>query len=57
MFDPQIDNVSERYNLLAQYKDVLGNTKIFDGVKLFLPTKLPERVNKFKWYLNNIFIS
>ena len=41
-FNPRVDNRSERFRLLGKHRTVLGNEKSFDGVKLFLPVKLPE---------------
>lgn len=41
-FNPLVDSKSIRARYIAQHKEVLGNTKTFDGVKLFLPRKLPD---------------
>nr|XP_029711242.1 protein argonaute-3-like [Aedes albopictus]XP_029711247.1 protein argonaute-3-like [Aedes albopictus]XP_029711472.1 protein argonaute-3 [Aedes albopictus] len=41
-FHPLVDSKAIRARYIAQHKDVLGNAKTFDGVKLFLPKKLPE---------------
>lgn len=39
-FKPDVHAKSLRYKLLNQHKDVIGNTKTFDGVTLYLPIKL-----------------
>eukprot|EP00095_Tigriopus_kingsejongensis_P011291 maker-scaffold14_size734282-snap-gene-2.24 protein:Tk11291 transcript:maker-scaffold14_size734282-snap-gene-2.24-mRNA-1 annotation:"piwi-like protein 1" len=42
-FNPQLDAMRERHRALASILTVLGKTKTFDGVKLFLPKRLPEQ--------------
>ncbi|KAG8212743.1 hypothetical protein J437_LFUL019691, partial [Ladona fulva] len=39
-FDPGVDFISYRRQLLCQHENVLGKTKTFDGVTLYLPHKL-----------------
>ena len=36
-FQPNIDHVKERYQCMYQLKDIIGDARSFDGVKLFLP--------------------
>ncbi|TRY63151.1 hypothetical protein TCAL_10352 [Tigriopus californicus] len=43
-FTPQLDSMYERRRAL----DALGRIKTFDGVKLFLPTELPDEVTVLK---------
>ena len=40
---PEIIASSLRHRLLSQHKDVLGMTKTFDGVTLYLPIQLPKK--------------
>ena len=39
-FSPAIDDLRERYRLLNAHRDVIGETRMFDGMKLLLPRKL-----------------
>ncbi|XP_055590596.1 protein argonaute-3 [Uranotaenia lowii] len=41
-FHPEVDSKKARYQYLAQHTGTIGNTKTFDGVKLFLPKQLPN---------------
>lgn len=41
-FNPIVDSKGVRARYIAQHANVLGNAKTFDGVKLFLPIKLPN---------------
>lgn len=41
-FIPQVDNKNLRYRLLNEHKDVLGDTRAFDGSTLFLPVNITE---------------
>lgn len=41
-FNPPVDSNKIRFKLLHQHSEVLGPTKTFDGVVLYLPHKLPE---------------
>ncbi|XP_034947193.1 piwi-like protein Ago3 [Chelonus insularis] len=41
-FNPQIDSPSIRNALLNQHKNLLGGTKVFDGIILFIPIRLPK---------------
>ncbi|CAL4094922.1 unnamed protein product, partial [Meganyctiphanes norvegica] len=43
-FDPQVDALNLRFKLLNSQMDKLGNTKSFDGAKLWLPIHLPKEV-------------
>lgn len=43
-FDPVTDGRNIRFQLLNQQLNVIGKTKIFDGVVLFLPIRLPDNV-------------
>jgi hypothetical protein len=44
MFDPVIDSRDERYRAVNQQREKLGQTKSFDGNKLYLPRKLESHV-------------
>lgn len=46
-FDPQIDSRNERFRCVGQISPTIGQVKNFDGVKLFLPKQLPEKVSNF----------
>ncbi|XP_055640533.1 protein argonaute-3 [Toxorhynchites rutilus septentrionalis] len=41
-FHPVVDSKAARARYIAQHAAVIGNAKTFDGVKLFLPIKLPD---------------
>ena len=41
----QIDARNERFKCLNQHLGVIGNVRTFDGVKLFLPGRLPQDVS------------
>ncbi|XP_053697192.1 protein argonaute-3 [Sabethes cyaneus] len=41
-FSPEVDSKAVRSRYIAQHADVIGNAKTFDGVKLYLPKKLPN---------------
>lgn len=43
-FSPQIAAKNIRVKLLGKMRDVIGETRTFDGVTLYLPIKLEERV-------------
>lgn len=45
-FKPQVDSVNERHRLLAQQRELIGETRTFDGAKLYLPIELPDRVTR-----------
>lgn len=47
-FDPAIHAAPVRFKLLNQHRDIIGATKTFDGVTLFLPKKLPNAVTTLK---------
>lgn len=44
-FDPIVDSRKERFRCLRSNEAVLGSTRTFDGVKLFLPHRLDEDVS------------
>ena len=43
-FNPPIDSRDLRFRMLAQKVDVIGPVRNFDGVKLYLPIRLPHKV-------------
>lgn len=43
-FDPSIDGRDMRVKLLNQHKETLGPSRTFDGVTLYLPHQMPDRV-------------
>lgn len=45
-FSPQIDSKNFRHSLLNQNKEIIGQTKAFDGAILFLPKRLPEKITE-----------
>lgn len=45
-FEPSIHASSLRHHLLNQHKDIIGNTKTFDGTILYLPIRLPDVVTE-----------
>jgi len=42
-FDPNIDMRNERFRLIKQLEPIIGTTRTFDGVKLFLPKCLEAK--------------
>lgn len=44
-FSPNIDSGGLRRKLLNQHSAVLGRTKTFDGIILYLPIKLSQEVS------------
>ncbi|KAJ8319428.1 hypothetical protein KUTeg_004519 [Tegillarca granosa] len=40
---PQVDSKRARFAYINRHKDVIGNTKAFDGSILYLPIKLPNQ--------------
>lgn len=44
-FSTDIDSIGLRRKLLNQHSATLGRTRIFDGVTLYLPIKLPQNVS------------
>ncbi|CAG0893792.1 unnamed protein product [Darwinula stevensoni] len=42
-FNPPIDSRDLRFRMLAQKVDVIGPVRNFDGVKLYLPIRLPQK--------------
>ncbi|KAL6264762.1 hypothetical protein P5V15_004860 [Pogonomyrmex californicus] len=47
-FSPEIDSIGLRRKLLNQHSATLGRTKTFDGMLLYLPTKLPEDITRYE---------
>lgn len=45
-FEPAVHASSVRFKLLNQHRDIIGNTKTFDGITLYLPLQLPEKITK-----------
>lgn len=45
-YHPDVHSVKIRHHLLSQHKDVIGNTKTFDGTTLYLPIKLPNQITE-----------
>lgn len=41
-YSPAIHSMQLRYKLLNQHRDIIGNTKTFDGSILYLPMLLPD---------------
>jgi aubergine-like protein len=39
-FDPRVDSRDLRFRLLNQHRETIGATKVFDGVKLYLPIQI-----------------
>lgn len=46
-YDPNVHSSSLRHQLINQHKDIIGNTKTFDGTTLYLPFALKDRVTEF----------
>ncbi|XP_059471932.1 piwi-like protein Ago3 [Neocloeon triangulifer] len=46
-FEPQVDALYVRFELLKQLKDFIGTTKTFDGVMLYLPFPFEQEANSF----------
>jgi len=42
-FNPNVDNRQDRFRLIRQIESTIGTVRTFDGVKLFLPKRLPEK--------------
>lgn len=42
-FDPDIQSMSLKGFLMYSMEDVIGTTRCFDGMTLFLPKKLPDQ--------------
>lgn len=45
-FQPAIASKNVRCKLINKMRDVIGETRTFDGVTLYLPIKLPEVITK-----------
>ena len=41
---PSIESKNMRFALLNEHKDLIGNTRAFDGTILFLPRKITDSV-------------
>lgn len=46
-FEPSVDYKGARFALLNQFKEVIGETRLFDGGILYLPIMLPQKVTHF----------
>ena len=46
-FQPEIDNIQQRYKYLGQLREQIGSVRTFDGVTLYLPKELPDRETSF----------
>lgn len=47
-FEPAVHASQVRFKLLNEHRDFIGKTKTFDGITLYLPIQLPEKVNKLQ---------
>lgn len=45
-FSPDVHSKNLREKLLNQQKEVIGNTRTFDGTTLYLPIKLPNQITE-----------
>ncbi|XP_076107273.1 piwi-like protein 1 [Mytilus galloprovincialis] len=45
-FNPQVDSKKVRCAMIADHKDLLGETRAFDGMKLIIPRRLPQEVTE-----------
>ena len=43
-FNPAVESKRMRIALLCSHEEIIGRTKAFDGMVLFLPKKLPQQV-------------
>ena len=42
---PPIESRNMRYAMLSEHKDLIGQTRAFDGSTLFLPIKITDTVS------------
>ncbi|KAE8573998.1 Putative Argonaute 3 [Halyomorpha halys] len=47
-YDPPVESRSLKFGILNSVKDVIGDTKLFDGMVLYLPFKLNQKVTILK---------
>ena len=47
-FEPKVDSVDERHRLVRQHREVLGPTRTFDGICLYLPERLEQAVTRLE---------
>ncbi|XP_065831086.1 piwi-like protein 1 isoform X3 [Oscarella lobularis] len=47
-FEPEVPFIRKRRELLHNLADRLGPTRVFDGMQLFMPLRLEERVSDFQ---------
>ncbi|KAK8398346.1 hypothetical protein O3P69_003910 [Scylla paramamosain] len=47
-FEPQVDALNVRFQLLNSFKEQLGSAKTFDGNMLWLPIRLPKEIVLFE---------
>ena len=45
-YSPEVDSKGTRHGMLNEHKDLIGNTMAFDGMILYLPIQLPDKVTK-----------
>lgn len=45
-YRPVVDSRGMRSKMLNEHKNVIGETKAFDGAILFLPIQLPDKVSE-----------
>ena len=41
-YTPEVESTGTKFALVNQHREVLGGSKMFDGMQLFIPKKLPE---------------
>ena len=44
-FNPEVTSKSLRQGMLKEHKEMLGDTRVFDGMILFMPRRLPQDVS------------
>lgn len=44
-YDPPVESRSLKFGILNSVKNVIGETRLFDGMVLYLPFKLPQKVS------------
>jgi hypothetical protein len=42
VYTPPVDNVSKKFGLINQHRDLVGGSRMFDGQRLMLPIRMPE---------------
>ena len=46
-FNPEVDNKRVRIAMIADHRELLGNTRAFDGMTLFMPRRLSQKARFF----------